>query len=243
MINEHEEFLKQENYDATYDTYREEFLARISKVLGRERSAPPAGELEALDVGVARVLDASADLIEEFCRRAAGTGMQVHRTVAAGATAVVTDVLVRSGARRVAAAFELPLEGIDAAIERIGIRAIEWREAPRCEAMFDADVGITGVDAAIAETGTLVCCERRESGRGLSLVPPVHIAVVKRSQIVADLIDYLAYAATPGTFPSADMPASIAFITGPSKTADIEGILITGVHGPREVHVVVIDDA
>jgi L-lactate utilization protein LutB len=105
------------------------------------------------------------------------------------------------------------------------------------QAMFSADVGVTGVYAAVAETGSLVCVSGPELWRGLSLIPPVHIAVVWHEQIVPDLVD-LFTARLP-----TDLPASLTLISGPSKTADIEGILITGVHGPGSVHVVVVRES
>ena len=102
------------------------------------------------------------------------------------------------------------------------------------EAMFSADVGITGVHAAIAETGSIICASGDELWRGLSLIPPAHIAIIHQRQIVPDLIDLLT------VLPSGQLPANLTLISGPSKTADIEGILITGVHGPGVVHVVVV---
>ena len=71
--------------------------------------------------------------------------------------------------------------------------------------------------------------------RGASLIPPVHIALLDRTQIVGDLFDYFDRLASTG------LPANINLITGPSKTADIEGILITGVHGPGVVHVLLLE--
>ena len=68
------------------------------------------------------------------------------------------------------------------------------------------------------------------------MIPPVHIAVVAQAQIVPDLCDF--FDGLGGS-----LPANINVITGPSKTADIEGILITGVHGPGDVHVVVVSDS
>ena len=100
------------------------------------------------------------------------------------------------------------------------------------EALFAADIGITGVDHVIAETGTLVMRTRPEQPRAASLLPPVHIAVAHKSQIVADLFD---------VFGKEEMPACLTLITGPSKTGDIELRLVTGVHGPGEIHVVLVN--
>ena len=116
-----------------------------------------------------------------------------------------------------------------------------WQEnpdVPRAEAketLFQADAGITGVDWLIAETGSIVVQSRPGQARSLSLLPPVHIAVAHRSQLIPDLFDLFA------KFPPNALPANITVITGPSKTGDIELRLVTGVHGPREVHVVLVN--
>jgi L-lactate dehydrogenase complex protein LldG len=100
--------------------------------------------------------------------------------------------------------------------------------------LFAADAGVTGVDAAIAETGSLVAISGRERARSVNLLPPLHITLVDASQLLPDLFDW---------FEQADrsMPACATLITGPSKTGDIELRLVTGVHGPGKVHVVFLD--
>jgi L-lactate dehydrogenase complex protein LldG len=101
------------------------------------------------------------------------------------------------------------------------------------DAAFGADVGITGVAVAVAETGSLCLDSGGVRRRLASLAVPVHIAVVRADQIVPDLLDWTAAA-------PADMPASSVLVSAPSKTADIELTLVMGVHGPRVEHVVVI---
>lgn len=100
------------------------------------------------------------------------------------------------------------------------------------EAFFAADVGISGVDRVVAETGTIALHTRPEQPRALSLLPPVHIAVARRDQLLPDLFDL---------FASGSLPACLSLITGPSKTGDIELRLVTGVHGPGEVHLVFVN--
>jgi len=104
--------------------------------------------------------------------------------------------------------------------------------------LFAADLGITGADYLIAETGSLVVLARPDNPRSLSLLPPVHIAVADAGQILPDLFDLF----TPERWGERPMlPSCVSLITGPSKTGDIELRLVTGVHGPGEVHVVLID--
>ncbi len=87
----------------------------------------------------------------------------------------------------------------------------------------DYDFGITAATGAIAETGTLVLTDAGTSSRLAALAPWVHVAILKREQIHADIV--AALAALPAD-------PNVIWVTGPSKTADVEGILIEGVHGP-----------
>jgi L-lactate dehydrogenase complex protein LldG len=87
----------------------------------------------------------------------------------------------------------------------------------------DYAFGITRAAAAIAETGTIVLNDATTSRRLGALTPWVHIAVVERTKIFADLPEAVAALGTD---------ANVIWVTGPSKTADVEGILIEGVHGP-----------
>ncbi|MFT3829134.1 MAG: LUD domain-containing protein [Opitutaceae bacterium] len=87
----------------------------------------------------------------------------------------------------------------------------------------DYDFGITAATGAIAETGTLILSDRDTSRRLGALAPWVHVAVLRREQIFADL---------PAAVAALPADPNIVWVTGPSKTADVEGILIEGVHGP-----------
>jgi len=111
------------------------------------------------------------------------------------------------------------------------------REALR-EACATADVGITSADYALAETGSLVMLSSAEEARLISLLPPVHVAIIPRSRLLANLDELLATIPKP-----ADQTSSMVLITGPSRTADIEQILIRGVHGPGEVYAVIVENA
>lgn len=111
--------------------------------------------------------------------------------------------------------------------------------AKRRETIIAAEMGISSVDFAIAETGTLVVCAKPGQERMASLLAPVHVAIVTRAQIVPDLFDVFDKLGAAG---SEHLPSNVAFITGPSKTGDIELQLTTGVHGPGKWHVIVVGD-
>jgi len=98
-----------------------------------------------------------------------------------------------------------------------------------------ADVGITSADYALADTGTLVMLASPAEARLISLLPPVHIAVVPKARVLSGLDELLTVLPYP-----AEQTSSMVLITGPSRTADIEQILVRGVHGPGEIHVVVV---
>jgi L-lactate utilization protein LutC len=131
---------------------------------------------------------------------------------------------------------DLPKRLQDAGIEVISVCHLT-QESCR-ESFFTADVGISGVDYLVAETGTVVLHSGPEQPRSLSLLPPVHIAITERTQLVPDLFDLFP---SSNTELSRTLPSCITFITGPSKTGDIELRLVTGVHGPGEIHVILID--
>ena len=90
----------------------------------------------------------------------------------------------------------------------------------------------------MAETGTLALSSSKERERVASLLPPVHVAIVDRSQILPDLFDL--FEAIEREY-AGDLPSNLVLITGPSKTGDLELKLTTGVHGPGHWHVIVLD--
>jgi L-lactate dehydrogenase complex protein LldG len=111
------------------------------------------------------------------------------------------------------------------------------------KASFGATVGITGVDFALAETGSLVVTSATEGAQLASLAPPVHVALYRRSQLVASLDEVLERLSMTLAPEQGEPGRSVVFITGTSRTADIEQILIRGVHGPGEVHAILVEDA
>ncbi len=98
-----------------------------------------------------------------------------------------------------------------------------------------ADFGITSADYALADTGTLVLLASPREARLVSLLPPAHIAVIPCGRILTGLDELFSILPDPAAATS-----SMVLITGPSRTADIEQILVRGVHGPGRVMVVVV---
>ena len=113
----------------------------------------------------------------------------------------------------------------------------EFAVNPSRSDLFNFDAGVTTAQLAIAETGTLVLESDSERHRLVSLVPPIHIALVKAENIVPTLGD--AFSALRR---GAGLSRAITFITGPSRTADIELTLSIGVHGPKDLYVIVQEE-
>jgi L-lactate dehydrogenase complex protein LldG len=188
---------------------------------------------------------AGADPVARFRDEFISAGGFVHVVAdAISAREVVLALLQERSVRRVLLGAGAVLDSLDLS-ERLKIAGLEITFASSGGAesrddFFAADAGISGVDYLIAETGSLVVLSRPEQPRSLSLLPPLHIAVAHRDQILPDLFDL---------FESnlweirGGLPSCLSLITGPSKTGDIELRLVTGVHGPGEVHVVLIAPA
>jgi L-lactate dehydrogenase complex protein LldG len=111
------------------------------------------------------------------------------------------------------------------------------------QASFAAGAGITGVDWVLAESGTLVLSSATERVQVASLAPPIHIALYRRNQLVGSLDEVLAKLPIASSPDRPTAGRSIVFVTGTSRTADIEQILIRGVHGPREAHAILVEDS
>lgn len=111
-------------------------------------------------------------------------------------------------------------------------------DAPNQSELFDCDLGITAAQWAIAETGTLVLESECERNRLASLVPPVHIAIIEASRIRQTMSEVLELIRNG----EVGLSRAITFITGPSRTSDIELTLAIGVHGPGSLYAIVIDE-
>lgn len=119
-------------------------------------------------------------------------------------------------------------------VKLIEIDPDEIAVTPSPADVFTFDIGVSGAQAGIAETGTLLLDSSRERHRLVSLVPPVHIAILDASQIVGTLGEALSLMRQDEA-----VSPIVTLVTGPSRTADIELTLAIGVHGPQELYVVI----
>lgn len=117
----------------------------------------------------------------------------------------------------------------------LALPLIRVEDAPGAEALETCDVGITECDALIAQTGSVLVTSRSAGGRALSVLPSHHVVLARREELVPDLP--AAFALLRERY-AGDYPSMISFITGPSRTGDIERILVLGAHGPKQLTVI-----
>lgn len=210
------------------------FTTALRQRIPRPANTPtlPATSTEAL-----RAIAANDNLADRFVQSATAAGARVHHATSTTWPQTVVELLTSHDATHALLQPEpdhvLNTDATQRLRTHMQAVGIESTTAHDDETLFSVGAAVTNVAAAIAETGTIVCLSGPLTARGASLIPPVHIALVEPRQIRADLFDVFDELDARHTFPT-----NINLITGPSKTADIEGILITGVHGPGTVHVV-----
>lgn len=228
---------------------REEMLSKIKAALSTQapRKISSFGDdAKASADEVRRRCDEGRDgLIEQFGAELARVGGHFFQAAnVAAASEYIERLAVAVGAKQVIG-WDAPLiEKIAPAgsLEKFGVEFLRDRaeEIDFVRTAIDSDIGITTVDYAMADTGTLVLISGEGRARAASLVPPVHVAVVEARQIIAGLDDLFILLAENGDRSNRELASAITFITGPSRTADIELTLVVGVHGPQQLHVILL---
>lgn len=220
---------------------RERFLERVRQAVAEGNRA---GAIPPLPTrGQVGYQGAGPDPIARFQAELRTAGGYPHVVPdRAQAIAVLLDRVRARQARRVLVGQGGWLDSLNlsAVLEQAGVEVAREANSPeeRREAFFAANLGVTGVDYLVAETGSVVLFTRPGQARSLSLLPPVHVALATRAQLLPDLFDLFAICVRDGR---PELPACLSLVTGPSKTGDIELRLVTGVHGPGELHVVIVD--
>jgi len=237
---------------------RAEFLDRIRREVGKtgglftaSPAARPPRPADAADAVRRQMAERWPEALEVFRREFERVGGVFHRAADAGEVpALILGIAREKGATRLSAWDPEPL-GLDprARLEAEGLtvtaaRLEEPDEAARRRHRADApraEIGLTGADFALAETGTLILLSGRGRPRSTSLLPETHIAVFDRSRLVESLAQVGILLEALHADPARSMSgAMINFITGPSRTADIELTLTRGVHGPKDVHAIFV---
>ena len=240
-------------------TPKSEFLASVRRSLGREPGAPQppyprlAQDLAFLEEEfekVRRRVESNRDaLVDKLAEIALLRGWQVQRTPdPEEAMAYIQTLARRQGADRVVRSSQEVFDfvPVDTALTAAGVAVTEVvhgedrsREFLR-QQIVASGIGITGVDYAIAETGSVIVRPRAGLSRLVSLVPPVHVALVRPEDVIDSLDDLFLLRRVEYLRNGGDMGRYLNFITGPSRTADIEQTLVVGVHGPKEAHMLLL---
>ena len=188
-------------------------------------------------------------LLDKLADMAAKGGWKVYRAPGVEEAIGYIESLAReSGASNIVRSAQEVFDQapVDAVLTNLGLKVTTVlrdeanpREALR-EEIRQADMGITGADYALAETGSLVILPRLGLSRLVSLVPPVHVALVRPDEVLESLDDLFLLRRLEYHQRGGEMGSYLNFITGPSRTADIEMTIVEGVHGPKEVHMVIL---
>ena len=214
-------------------TARERILRRIRRAQGRGDRAPSAAERETIDSYLRShprgpLPDISGDLVARFCDRARAAASSWDRV------AGLDDA--PAALRRYLDANDLPKSGcVWPELARHDWAGAGLALAPRAALEEDA-VGVSGAFCAIAETGTLMLVSGPDSPASVSLLPETHVALVPVGRVVAHMEDGWDFARSE----LRTLPRAVNFISGPSRTADIEQTLVLGAHGPYRVHIILI---
>ena len=217
---------------------RTQILSSVRRALGREAGAAERGIVEARLAAhargpqPARSQGSQEELVQRFIAMANEVSATVEHVASEDAIpAAVGEFLARENlpARLVASP---------------ALQHLAWGERPLLEIRFgppaDQDlVSLTPSLAGIAETGTLLMISGPETPSTLAFLPAVHVAVLKLRDIVGAYED--GWERLRALVPDGKPPRSVNFITGPSRTADIEQRLLLGAHGPRRLHIMLVD--
>lgn len=207
---------------------RAAFLAHVTERVHGGLPDNPVRPLtaEAAPPRIAYAVDLD-DRVDAFTRALESlTGTVEDATDRAG---LISRVVAERDVKRAVVSNDPECDGVEDLLRDLGVEVVALGDVA---SSAEADLGVTGAAYGIALTGSLVIDSSRAGARTASLLPPIHLALLRRDAILPDpgaLLRDLA-ARLPG-----GLPSNLVLVTGPSKSADIELILTIGVHGPREL--------
>jgi L-lactate dehydrogenase complex protein LldG len=226
---------------------RDNILGRIKTALGRPAPVPgPHGAAAHKPPGLPgpaeqrRVLPVVGDTYE------ARLALFQKNAVELKAAFHVVDGLSELGSRLAALGREEKWRKVashqgeltDAACRALELPCLRTDQPYPVNDLESCDAGVSECDALVAQTGSVLVTSRSSGGRALSVLPPHHVVLARREQLVADLPE--AFALIKSRYGTA-YPSMISFITGPSRTGDIERILVLGAHGPKQLTIFLLE--
>jgi L-lactate dehydrogenase complex protein LldG len=215
---------------------REDILGRVRTGLNRSTGNVAAARAD-IDAALSRraqgpkpaIASDPQTLLQRFCAKSEQQSTTLDR--------VARDSEVPAAVARYLTSMKLPTS----AVAWPALAALEWAGAGLVvegRGARDADlVGITGCFCAVAETGTLMLCSSAATPAAVSLLPETHIAIVRAARILPYMEDAFDLARKE----LGVLPRAVNFISGPSRTGDIEQTIVLGAHGPYRVHVVIVE--
>ena len=241
---------------------KERFLASVREALGKDRrglDAPYPAMLEtpsqvqekARNVRI-RLGDRPEGLLDTLMDVSQQRGWKTCRVANSEDAMEYICTLASSSGTRLAVRSDQQvcrIVPIDDALFRMGVEVTVMARASGLSAdglrarAAEAGMGITGADYAIAETGSVVVLPRRGLSRLVSLLPPIHVAIVRPEDVIESLEDLFTLRRDAFYSEGAEAGGYLNIITGPSRTADIEQTLVIGVHGPVEAHMVILESS
>lgn len=157
------------------------------------------------------------------------------------------DLIIKNQIKKAVLSVDPLLERAGITTHLLGEMGVAVQKGPNSGPGFvktcsQADLGITTADAMVDESGSLIIRAKQGNERALSLLPPVHVAVIEAKRRVARVSDLVGLLRSwKDESPDNLLPSAVHLITGPSRTADIEFTLVLGAHGPRILHVLILD--
>jgi len=176
-----------------------------------------------------------AALVALFEKNSADLKTEVVRCSDLAAVASALSALARDNAWKSVGSHDFKLG--TSAVAALGLPVVHTDQPYETAALERCDAGISGCDCLVAQTGGIAVTSASAGGRALSVLPPHHVVIASCAQLVGDLADAFALARKN----YGEVPAFFSFITGPSRTGDIERILVLGAHGPKRLTVILVE--
>ena len=174
--------------------------------------------------------------IELFAKISEGLTTEFHRVpTMSAARDLLTKLAAESQWKKIGSHSH---HNVDALLEGIDLPIVRTEKGYEIDDLESCDAGITGCDVLVAQTGGIMVSVESAGGRALSVLPSHHVVIARMSQMVPDLT--AAFQHVKQKY-GKQFPSFLSFITGPSRTGDIERILVLGAHGPKRLTVVLLD--
>lgn len=226
-------------------TSREKVLGRIREALqtkapgpghhGEEHAKPAPSDVAGMRHWLPLVGPGWEQQRDLFAQNSLGLKTEFIVVPSAAAAGAEIRRIVDAGQWRRIAAHQTPL--LAEVVASVGVNTLWTDPGYATKDLEPCDGGVTACEALVAQTGSVLVTTRSSGGRALSVLPPHHIVVATREQLVPDLS--AAFELMRKKY-DGNYPSTISFITGPSRTGDIERILVLGAHGPKQLTVLLI---